>query len=144
MQKTAGEAYVSVAKSYNVNQNSTTMSYQDTMEASLDKRNRVDLLDLKDQREGEAHVFFKSKIIRMKSFYANPPKVKKIKINQFLKVEPPSQIELKRLQVISPALSQSRPNLDEVLENYEETDRLLSSLMKKNKYKSAPKFECCM
>ncbi|WP_317135118.1 type IV secretory system conjugative DNA transfer family protein, partial [Piscirickettsia litoralis] len=71
-QKTAGEAYVSVAKSYNVNQNSTTMSYQDTMEANLDKRNRVDLLDLKDQREGEAHVFFKSSIIRMRSFYANP------------------------------------------------------------------------
>ena len=60
------------------------------MEATLDKRNRVDLLDLKDQREGEGHIFFKSTIIRAKFFYANPPKVARIKLNQFLKVKGPS------------------------------------------------------
>ena len=39
----------------------------DTRNASVDKRQRIDLLDLKDQRPGEAHVFFKSKIIHQKS-----------------------------------------------------------------------------
>ena len=37
-----------------------------------EKRARIDLLDLKEQREGEAHIFFKSKIVRARMFYANP------------------------------------------------------------------------
>ncbi|WP_317135137.1 hypothetical protein [Piscirickettsia litoralis] len=106
------------------------MSYQDTMEASLDKRNRVDLLDLKDQREGEAHVFFKSNIVRMKSFYANPPKVQRLKINQFLKVAPPSQEELKRLKAIS-LVGELEINLEEKLIEYHENDSLINSLMKR-------------
>ncbi|WP_395168478.1 type IV secretory system conjugative DNA transfer family protein [Piscirickettsia salmonis] len=129
-QKTAGEAYVSVAKSYNVNQNSTTMSYQDTMEANLDKRGRVDLLDLKDQREGEAHVFFKSSIIRMRAFYANPPKVKVLKINQFLKVESPSQDELKRLRSIN-EIKEIEVDFEEKLNCYIDDDPLLNSFIKK-------------
>ncbi len=48
-----------------------------------------DLLDLKDQREGEAHIFFKSKIIRATMFFASPKQAEKMRINQFLKVEPP-------------------------------------------------------
>ena len=90
-QKTAGETYVSVARSF-TKQGATlgSLQYKDTMEATLDKRNRVDLLDLKDQREGEGHIFFKSTIIRAKFFYANPPKVARIKLNQFLKVKGPS------------------------------------------------------
>lgn len=98
--KTAGESYVSVAKSYNINQNSslTGFSYKDSMEAQLDKRGRLDLLDLKDQREGEAHIFFKSNIVRAKMFYVNPQKVSKIKLNQFLKVKGPSDQAVKLLK----------------------------------------------
>ncbi|ALA25843.1 intracellular multiplication protein IcmO [Piscirickettsia salmonis] len=129
-QKTAGEAYVSVAKSYNVNQNSTTMSYQDTMEANLDKRNRVDLLDLKDQREGEAHVFFKSNIIRMRSFYANPPKVEKLKINQFLKVKPPSREEVKFLNSVC-SVSDFNIDIEDNFDHISEDDQLINFLIKK-------------
>lgn len=89
-QKAAGETYVAAARSFNVNQNSMDPSYRDSMEAQFDKRGRVDLLDLKDQREGEMHVFFKSTIVRAKVFYAAPEKVKKLKVNQMLKVEGPS------------------------------------------------------
>ena len=56
----------------------------------VEKRQRIDLLDLKDQREGEAHIFFKSKIVRAEMFYASPKPVKYMRLNQFLKVEPPS------------------------------------------------------
>ncbi len=45
--------------------------------------------DLKEQREGEAHIFFKSKIIRARMFYANPQPVERMRINHFLKVEKP-------------------------------------------------------
>lgn len=89
-QKTAGESYISVARNFSRQSASGALHYKDTQEASLDKRNRIDLLDLKDQREGEGHVFFKSTIVRASLFYANPPKVEKIKLNQFLKVKGPS------------------------------------------------------
>ena len=69
----------------------------DTKSSSYEKRARVDLLDLKDQSEGEAHIFFRSKIVRARMFYANPTPVAKLKLNQFLKVEPPSDVYLSKL-----------------------------------------------
>lgn len=88
-QKTAGESYVTKVDSFQTNAGSLLNNYMDSRSASSEKRQRIDLLDLKEQREGEAHIFFKSKIIRARMFFANPPPVEKMRINQFLKVEPP-------------------------------------------------------
>lgn len=87
--KTAGESYVTKVDSFQTNAGSMLNNYMDSRSASSEKRQRIDLLDLKDQREGEAHIFFKSKIIRASMFYANPVPAEKMRINQFLKVEPP-------------------------------------------------------
>lgn len=96
--KTAGEAYVTKVDSFQTKDGSMTNSYMDTKSSSFEKRARVDLLDLKEQTEGEAHIFFKSKIVRARMFYANPRPVKRLKINQFLKVEPPADDYLMKLQ----------------------------------------------
>lgn len=88
--KTAGEAYVTKVDSFQTKESSFVGGYQDTKSSSFEKRARVDLLDLKDQTEGEFHVFFKSKIVRGRAFFANPRPVTKLKINQFLKIESPS------------------------------------------------------
>jgi intracellular multiplication protein IcmO len=88
-QKTAGESYVTKVDSFQTNAGSLLNNYMDSRSASSEKRQRIDLLDLKDQREGEAHIFFKSRIIRATMFFANPQPVAKLKLNQFLKVEPP-------------------------------------------------------
>jgi intracellular multiplication protein IcmO len=93
-QKTAGEAYVTQSGGFQTNTTSMTNSYLDTRSANIEKRARVDLLDLKDQREGEMHIFFKSRIVRAKSFYANPKPVKRIKVNQFVKVKAPPDEEI--------------------------------------------------
>ena len=87
--KTAGESYVTKVDSFQTNAGSLLNNYMDSRSASSEKRQRIDLLDLKDQREGEAHIFFKSKIIRASMFFANPPPAAKMRFNQFLKVEPP-------------------------------------------------------
>lgn len=92
--KVAGEAYVTNVSGFQMDAGSVTMNYMDTKSASVDKRQRIDLLDLKDQRPGEAHIFFKSKIIRAEMFYASPKPVKKMRLNQFLKVEPPTEMKL--------------------------------------------------
>lgn len=96
--KTAGEAYVTKVDSFQSKEGTMTNSYMDTKSSSFERRARVDLLDLKEQTEGEAHIFFRSKIVRARMFYANPTPVKKLKINQFLKVESPPDDYLARLQ----------------------------------------------
>jgi len=88
-QKTAGESYVTKVDSFQTNAQSILNSYMDSRSASSEKRQRIDLLDLKEQREGEAHIFFKSKIVRARMFFANPTPVERMRINQFLKVEAP-------------------------------------------------------
>lgn len=96
--KTAGEAYVTKVDSFQIKDNSMANTYLDSKSSSFEKRARVDLLDLKEQTEGEAHIFFKSKIVRARMFYANPKPVKQLKLNQFLKVEPPPDDFLFKLQ----------------------------------------------
>jgi intracellular multiplication protein IcmO len=95
--KTAGEAYVTHVGGFQTDTRSVSGQYQDTKSAQLEKRARVDLLDLKEQREGEAHIFFKSRIIRAKLFYVNPPPVKEIRINQFVKIDFPSDLTVRTL-----------------------------------------------
>lgn len=87
--KTAGEAFVAKVDSFQTRPDSVLNNYMDTRSASTEKRARIDLLDLKDQREGEAHIFFKSKIVRARMFYANPKPVERMRLNQFLKVNRP-------------------------------------------------------
>ncbi|MCW5589609.1 MAG: TraM recognition domain-containing protein [Legionellales bacterium] len=92
--KTAGEAYVTKVDAFQTKQDSITNTYMDTRSSSFEKRARIDLLDLKDQGLGEGHVFFKSKIVRANLFYANPPTTKRMRLNQFLKVEKPDKKKL--------------------------------------------------
>jgi intracellular multiplication protein IcmO len=87
--KTAGEAYVTTTSGFQTKTTNVSNSYLDTQGAQVEKRSRIELLDLKDQREGEMHIFFKSKIVRGRSFYANPPKPPRLQLNQFLKVDIP-------------------------------------------------------
>lgn len=92
--KVAGESYVTSVSGFELDSSSLSMNYMSNKNASIDRRQRIDVLDLKDQMPGEAHIFFKSKIVRARMFYASPKPVKKIKINQFLKVALPLQPEL--------------------------------------------------
>lgn len=95
--KTAGESFVTQVESYQANTGAVSNAYQDSKSAKVEKRARVDLLDLKEQIEGDMHVFFKSRIIRARSFYANPRPVKELRVNQFLKVSAPKDGDLYKL-----------------------------------------------
>lgn len=96
--KTAGETYITKVDAFQTKPESVINDYLDTRSASSERRARIDLMDLKDQREGEAHIFFKSRIIRARMFYANPTPAAKIQLNQFLKVDVPSDQVLLELE----------------------------------------------
>lgn len=95
--KTAGESFVTKVDAFQTNAQSLTNTYLDTRSSSTEKRARIDLLDLKEQREGEAHIFFKSRIIRANAFYAAPPAVHEMQLNHFLKVKSPPSAKLYEL-----------------------------------------------
>lgn len=84
--KGAGESYVTHVDSFQVDQGSVLGTYADAKGAKIEKRARIDLLDLKEQSPGEAHFFFKSKIVRGRFFYAAPKPVEKMRLNHFLKI----------------------------------------------------------
>ena len=89
--KTAGETYATSVSGFQVNAGSMTNNYMDSRNASIEKRARIDLLDLRDQREGDAHIFYRSKIIRARMFYANPKPVARMQLNQFVCIEKPTE-----------------------------------------------------
>jgi intracellular multiplication protein IcmO len=107
--KTAGESYVTQVESYQVNMNSVIGNYQDNRGARLEKRARIDILDLKEQDPGDMHMFFKSKIVRGRTFYAAPNSVKAMRLNHLLKVAMPADQDVK-----------------ELIESFENFDRLIS------------------
>ena len=113
--KSAGESYVSHVESFQVNQSSFANNYNDTRSAKLEKRSRVDLLDLKEQNPGEAHILFKSSIIRAKMFFANPKPVKRMRLNHFLKVDRPLDLEINQLK-------ESLNKFSELLDQFTEQD----------------------
>ncbi len=95
--KTGGESYVSHVSGFQTDSRSVTNQYMDTRSAQMEKRQRVDLLDLKEQDLGEAHIFFKSKIVRARMFYANPPEIHEMRLNQFVQVAKPFDVDVRRI-----------------------------------------------
>lgn len=124
-QKTAGESYVTKVDAFQTRPDQILNNYMDTRSSSAEKRARVDLLDMKEQREGEAHIFFKSKIVRARLFYANPRDhiVKRMRLNQLLKVGSPISkilIDLERkLQKFREVISKDTTLSDVHLDNTE-------------------------
>lgn len=96
--KTASEAYVTKVDAFQTKADSMLNNYLDTRSASSEKRARIELLDLKDQRPGEAHIFFGSTIVRARLFHVSPPKIERLRLNHFLKVEAPPMRELVELE----------------------------------------------
>jgi intracellular multiplication protein IcmO len=130
--KTAGESYVTKVDSFQTNASSILNNYMDSRSASSEKRARIDLQDLKDQREGEMHIFFKSRIVRARAFYANPPPVERMRINHFLKVESPIGrvlIDLEaRVEQFSQVMSSGQEVFAAVLEDSEDI-RVIADIM---------------
>jgi intracellular multiplication protein IcmO len=92
--KLVGEAETTKVAGFQNNTSAFVSNYADMQNANVERRSRGDLLDLKDQREGEAHIIFKASVIRAQMFYADPKPAPKLQLNYFLKIEPPEKAEV--------------------------------------------------
>lgn len=87
VQTLSGEVEVSTLSGYD-SKDSKIGGFSQNTNATIEKRARVDLLDLQSQIEGEFHGFFKGKLIRGQTLYANPPIDKQIlSINEKIGIE---------------------------------------------------------
>jgi len=122
--KTAGESYVTKVDAFQTKSDSLTNSYLDTKSASAEKRARIDLLDLKEQREGEMHIFFKSKIVRGKAFYANPPPIKEMRLNHQLGIDAPEKKTLAEFEHRLDRFAEVITRIDRMQEHIVDQDEL--------------------
>lgn len=86
----ASQGYYARIQRYEQNLGSITNSVKLDEAVSIDRLDRVSFSDLRGQASGEWFLFFANAIIRVKSFYANPKKVKKLRVNHFIKVARPT------------------------------------------------------
>lgn len=83
----AGEGMTAEVHGLERTSNPVSSQYLDQRSAQYQRRSRIDLMDLRDQVEGEGHYLFGSAIIRLKTFTVLPPLVNHLRINRFLCIE---------------------------------------------------------
>lgn len=93
--KAVGETDIVKQGGFQAQQNLATNQYMDNMAATVEKRARGTLQELKDLGPGQAHILCNSKLIRATLFYAAPKQLKEYRLNHFVKVRPPQLAELK-------------------------------------------------
>jgi len=76
--------------------------YRDVPNATLERRSRIDPLDLRAQRPGEAHVFFGATIIRANLFHAGEFKARAYRLNRWVPLGPPPDDLAHRQTVLTP------------------------------------------
>lgn len=141
--KSAGDAYVTAVESFNSQNPGLTGAYQDSKSAKAEKRARINLLDLKDQGVGQAHVFFKSYIVRANLLFMDPGPAKEMRLNVFMKVEIPKDEvlytlvksiedfeELLTTTGIPNIVAEREEQIDEVIELLKQQKNLLDPIEK--------------
>lgn len=82
----AGQTTVIRSTGYRVREDRGS-GYLDTQDTAVDKEDRVELRDLQEQIEGEAHFVFSGQIVRGDMFYAGPSlKNAQLRVPQFLQL----------------------------------------------------------
>ncbi len=83
----AGQSTVVRTTGYSVNEKVGASDYRDTMSTTVEKEDRVELRDLQEQIEGEAHFIFSGQVVRGDMFFANPSlKKAQLRVPQLLQL----------------------------------------------------------
>lgn len=80
-----GEAIVGQAGGFSVDADGLS-TYRDTGDVRLEKRDRVDFVDLQRQNEGMIHITWRGEVIRANAFGAFPKTLPSLQINRYLRV----------------------------------------------------------
>ncbi|MFC6047174.1 type IV secretory system conjugative DNA transfer family protein, partial [Methylobacterium hispanicum] len=119
--KKGGKGLRAFSAGYDANVGEIGMRYSDRNSAEIKEVDKINFLDLKGQDEGEMHIVWKTRLVRAKGFYVNPPSaldVNKLLLapNQFLKVSRPNPEDV--------SLKQRLPAIAETLSRADHVDRM--------------------
>jgi intracellular multiplication protein IcmO len=90
-QDAAGEESVAEMSGFERDVNSVTGDkYMNATSLTVNKKNIINIRDLRDQDAGAAHLLFRDTTRRLRIFYANPVLMAQSRVNTFLEVEPPA------------------------------------------------------
>lgn len=84
--------------------------YADNLQTRIERRKRITIRDLVDQKPGEAHVMFGDLLVRCRLFYAEPNQSPEYRINRMLMVNRPRQETIKQI-------TQARGNIGKVFDS---------------------------
>jgi hypothetical protein len=110
--KTAGRATVAKGSGYDAEYGTFGSSYSDTMNVSFDQIDRINPTDVKSQKEGQFHFVIGPYVIRAATYYVNPKKVKKVRLNHFIQVRPPDPLQIDEIEMNSSGLADRIANMD--------------------------------
>lgn len=119
-EKSVGMADVMVMGGMQASTNGMSTNYMDNMNATMEQRSRGSLQDLKEQKPGEAHILFKSRIIRARMFSCGMVDERnlltKYRLNHFIKVKPPAYGEMAEWDLSPEALKKKAEAARELAE----------------------------
>ena len=96
--KSAGEAMVANINQMEKESGVLVNGFVPSDNASIQSTRRVNMQDLKEQDAGQAHIFFRSTIVRADIFFANPADAPNYIINSLIPVEPPEAEDLQNAE----------------------------------------------
>lgn len=110
--KTAGKSAVARTSGYEAEVGTAGNSYSDQMNINFEMIDRINPTDVKAQKEGQFHFVIGPYVIRAATYYVNPKRVKKVRLNHFVQVRPPDQLQLDEIEMSSSGLAERIANMD--------------------------------
>lgn len=106
----AGHRYIMVQDSYEIKETAFGVTHIPAETSRVEKRDVLDLVDLKGQTAGQETLIYGDKTYRMQAFYADPKLTSKARLNHFLEIRRPGY----------PAVQAMRRGVDELYRKLKE------------------------
>jgi intracellular multiplication protein IcmO len=130
--KKGGKGLRAFSAGFDANVGEMGMRYSDRNSAEIKEVDRINFLDLKGQDEGEMHIVWKTRLVRARGFYVNPPAALDkdrlfLEPNQFLKIARPNPEDVSLKQRL-PAIAETLSRPDHVERMRRAAEELTGSL----------------
>lgn len=110
--QTAGKSQVAKSANFEAEAGALATSYSDNMAVHFDTIDRISPSDVKEQVEGEFHVVWRSRVIRAQTYFVDPKKISKVRLNHFISVPPPTKEQLDSIEMTTSGLVQRMSTMD--------------------------------
>lgn len=103
--ETAGKATVGKSSGYEAHIGGFNTRFADNLNVHFDTIDRINPTDIKNQTEGQFTFVWRARVIRANTYFVDPKKVRRVRLNHFLQVPPPDALQLDEIEMASSALA---------------------------------------